>query len=105
MLARATDPEHRDASVLVLCLLDASKFVVDFVEILTELGTCWYRFTLEIHSDTFCVANEHFQGHFLRDECRQVDNALQRKVMLKKTTLYNVNLHLHVKFESCRCDI
>ena len=33
------DPELRDASVLVLCLLTGvSEFVVDFVKILTEVG-------------------------------------------------------------------
>ena len=34
LASEATDPEHRDASVLP----GASKFVVDFVEILTEVG-------------------------------------------------------------------
>ena len=32
LASEATDPEHRDASVLVLC------FLMHFVEILTEVG-------------------------------------------------------------------
>ena len=37
LASEATDPEHRDASISVPCILDVSKFVVDFVEILTEI--------------------------------------------------------------------
>ena len=38
LASEATDPEHRDASVLVLWFLMHQNFVVDFVEILTEVG-------------------------------------------------------------------
>ena len=66
-------------------LLDASKFVVDLVEILTEVGNL-VEFKIEIHGllsdactlDTCCVTN-HLLNHLLRGECRHFDNALQRR--------------------------
>ena len=37
--SKAIDPELRDASVLVVCILTGlSEFVVDFVKIVTEVG-------------------------------------------------------------------
>ena len=34
-----------------------------------------------------------------RDECRDFDNALQRKGMLKQTTVFNVSFHLRAIFQ------
>ena len=44
-------------------------------------------------------------GHLLRDECRQFDNAFEEKGMLRQTTLHNVSLHLHAKFQKCHLKI
>ena len=49
LASRATDPELRDASVLILCILtDLSEFVVYFVKILTEFRKSW-KIEIEIY--------------------------------------------------------
>ena len=63
LASEATDPEHRDASVLVPCFLMPQKFVIDFVEIVTEIEN---SVELKIHGvlsdactpDNCCVTND-----------------------------------------------